>query len=323
MVNRIWQYHFGRGIAGDPNNLGKTGRKPAHPELLDWLASQFIEGGWSVKAMHRLIMRSEAYRRAGSPLNMADLRSKDPDNDLLAWFSPRRLEAEVLRDGILFVSGELSSDAGGPGTFPQLNEDVARQPLHRMGSLAPAYRPSAKKRERNRRTIYTFQQRSLLDPIVEVFNGPNLDLSCDRRESSTVPTQAFALFNSQFAHDMALALAARVRNEARTPEARIERAFQLVYTRTPTARESALALAHVARQTAYHRAHPAPGRPSPKPVVHMITSELTGERFQFTQQEDLEEYEHNLHPSEVGPETRALADLALVLLNSNEFVYMN
>jgi hypothetical protein len=192
-----------------------------------------------------------------------------------------------------------------------------------MGSVAPAYRPSAKKRERNRRTIYTFQQRSLVDPMVELFNGPNLDLSCDRRESSTIPTQAFALLNSQFAHDMALALAARVEKEARQPETRIAQAFQLVYGRKPTAKEATLARAHLARQTAYHRANPAPKQLPPKPVVHMITSELTGERFEFTQQEDPEEYEHNLHASEVGPETRALADLALVLLNSNEFVYMN
>src|SRR5262249_40991193 len=106
-------------------------------------------------------------------------------------------------------------------------------------------------------------------------------------------------------------------------QARIERAFQLAYTRRPTAEEAALALAHLKKMTEHHRAIPAPKRPGAKPINHMITSELTGERFQFTQQEDPEEYEPNLHPREVSPEARALADLALVLLNSNEFVYLN
>jgi hypothetical protein len=155
MVNRIWQYHFGKGIAADANNFGKTGRKPTHPELLDWLAGEFIRSGWSIKAVHRLIMSSDAYQRASSHPQIERIRAKDPNNDLLAYFAPRRMEAEVLRDAILCVSGELSPDAGGPGTFSQINDDVARQPLHRMGSLAPAYRASARKRDRNRRTVYT------------------------------------------------------------------------------------------------------------------------------------------------------------------------
>jgi hypothetical protein len=122
---------------------------------------------------------------------------------------------------------------------------------------------------------------------------------------------------------MALALAARITREADSLKGRIERAFQLVYTRNPTAEESAASMAHLRALTDHHRAHPAPTRAQPAPIVHMITSELTGEKFQFTQQEDPEPYEHNLHPSDVPPETRALADLALVLLNSNEFVYLN
>jgi mono/diheme cytochrome c family protein len=303
MVNRIWQWHFGQGIAADANNFGKMGKKPSHPELLDWLAAYFIEQGWSVKAMHRAILLSEAYQSS-------------------TWFSPRRMEAEVLRDSILFVAGELSQEAGGPGTFPQINEDVARQPLHRMGSLAPAYQASAKRRHRNRRTIYTFQQRSLVDPMVEVFNGPSLDLSCQRREASTVPTQAFSLFNSQFAHDRALAFAARLEKEAAGRRERIVRAFRLAYGRGPEPPELRMALEYLDRLEQFHRATPPPSKPARKPVVHQITSELTGETFRFEQQEDPTEYEENLHPSQVTPETRALADLALVLLNANEFVYV-
>jgi len=302
MVNRIWQHHFGKGIAADPSNFGKMGGKPANPELLDWLASYFVDRGWSVKAVHRAILRSKAYRSA--------------------TLAPRRLEAEELRDAILAVSGELSPSAGGPGTFPQINADVARQPRHAMGSLQPLYRASAKRADRHRRSIYSFQQRSLVDPMIEVFNGPSLDLSCERRESSTIPTQAFALFNAQFVHDMALAMAARLDREERTPEARIDRAFQLAFGRSPSAEELRAVLAHWRAMAARHAAQPPPAKPLPARVVHTITSELTGERFQFTHPEDPAEFEANLHPSEVSAEVRALADVTLALLNSNEFVYV-
>ena len=322
MVNRIWQYHFGRGIAADANNFGRMGKRPTHPELLDWLGTQFVERGWSIKSMHREIMLSEAYRRAGTHPRMDLVKAQDPDNKLLATYSPRRVEAEVLRDSILAVSGELSLDAGGPGTFPQINEDVARQPQHRMGSLAPAYRPSPLKRQRNRRTVYTFQQRSLIDPIVEVFNGPSLDLSCERREATVVPTQAFSLFNSQFVNDMALAMAVRLAREAPDPKTRVVRAFRLAYGRIPADDEIKSALAHLDRMTRHHRATSPPPPPARIPVVHTITSELTGKNFRFVQQEEPGEYEENLHPRDVSPETRALADLALVLMNSNEFIYV-
>jgi len=322
MVNRVWQYHFGRGLAADANNFGKMGRKPSHPELLDALAADFIASGWSVKALHRAILMSEAYRRSSSHPAMAVVRERDPDNELLSYFPPRRVEAETLRDAILAVSGELSPEAGGPGAFPQINEDVARQPLHRMGSLAPAYHASARKRDRNRRSVYNFQQRSLADPMIEAFNGPNMDVSCERREAATVPTQAFTLFNGQFVHDIALAFAARVEREAASVEGRVDRMFRRAFGRAPEATERRKALDHVARMTALHRALPPPPKPEKKPLIHQITSELTGEQHSFLQQSDPEDYEENLHPSAVGPQTRALADLALVLFNSNEFIYV-
>ena len=320
MVNRTWQYHFGSGLARDANNFGKMGAKPSHPELLDWLADRFIESGWSVKALHRLIMLSETYQRSSGHPSHHLVMEKDPDNKLLAFYPPRRVEAEVLRDSILAVAGELSLEAGGPGVFPEMNEDVARQPRHAMGSLQPAYRPSTEKRQRNRRTIYTFQQRSLVDPMLAVFNSPNLDMSCERREASTVPSQAFSLFNSQFAHDMALALADRVtRSGAASP---VRSLFRRVYAREPSHDELRVAQQHLARMTQQHQAAPAAPRPKPEPVVHTITSELTGQAFRFVQENEPGNYEHNLHPSEADPSTRALADLALVLINSSEFVYV-
>jgi hypothetical protein len=199
---------------------------------------------------------------------------------------------------------------------------VARQPQHRMGSLAPAYQASPRKRDRNRRTIYTFQQRSLVDPMVEVFNGPALDLSCERRETSTVATQSFALFNSQFMHDMALAFAARLQRDAGTLDGRIARAFHLAYGRGPSPQELAGARAHVTKMTAYHRQAKPPVKPAERPLVHKISSELTGEVFEFHQNIAQPDFESNLHPSEVSAETRALADFTLVLLNANEFVYV-
>ena len=325
IVNRVWQYHFGKGLAADSNNFGKMGRKPTHPELLDWLATTFIKQGWSIKALHRQIMLSETYQRASLAANPELLNREDPSNDLLSYYPPRRVEAEVIRDSILAVAGELSGDAGGPGTLPQINDDVARQPQHRMGSLAPVYRASARKRDRNRRTVYTFQQRSLVDPMIDVFNGASMDFSCERRETSIVPTQAFALFNGQFVHDMALAAATRIEREesaAATPAARIARAFQLALGRAPSAREARLSLAHYEKSRLAHAAQ-APLPPAARqPVVHMITSELTGERHRFVQPEDPAEVERNPHPSQVRPETRALADIALSLFNTNEFVYV-
>ncbi len=322
IANRVWQYHFGRGIAGDASNFGKMGKKPTHPELLDHLAGSLIASGWSLKALHRLILASEAYQRSSKPVDLKALQASDPENTLLSFFPPRRLEAEELRDGMLAVSGELNLEAGGPGVFPQINEEVARQPQHRMGSLAPAYAPSPQRAQRNRRTVYTFQQRSLIDPFIEVFNGAAMDLSCERREASTVPTQAFALLNSSLVNDLSYALAARLDQEAPTVEARLRRIFALAYGRPPEAAELTTTLAHYRRMLGQHRAHPVAPRAPAKPIVHKITSELTGRVQEFVQPMDGPTYEHNLHPAELRPEVRALADVVLAVLNSNEFAYI-
>ena len=191
-----------------------------------------------------------------------------------------------------------------------------------MGSLAPLYRPSARKRDRNRRSVYSFQQRSLVDPMIDVFNGASMDFSCDVRETSVVPTQAFSLFNGQFVQDMALAAAARIAREVTAPRARIGRAFQLTFGRYPAEPELRLSLAHYEISKARHAAHPALPRQPKQPIVHMITGELTGERHRFVQPEDPADFQENLHPSQVDAETRALANVMLSLFNSNEFVYV-
>ncbi len=321
MVNRIWQYHFGRGIAGTPNNLGKMGEKPTHPELLDWLASYFIEHGWSVKEMHRAIMLSAAYQRSSQPAGAEKLERADPDNKLLSRFPPRRLEAEEIRDTILSVSGELSADAGGPGTFPEINEGVANQPQQIMGTLMPAWHPSLTKRERNRRTVYSFQKRNLTDPFVDVFNGPSLDESTERRLASTVPTQVFSLFNGEFTHTMALAFAARL-DKLGNPDAEIDAAFERSLSRLPSAEERVRVRKFLAAMTAYHRGTPPPPIRAPQPLVRGITSELTGTEVPIEEDRDPGRFEPNLQPSQTTPETRALAELTLALFNVNEFVYV-
>ncbi len=320
LVNRVWQYHFGRGLAANANNFGKMGKRPSHPELLDWLAAFFVDQGWSMKAVHRVILYSEAYRRASDHPNRELADRVDPENLYLARFSPRRLEAEELRDSMMAVAGELSDLVGGPGTYAQINLGVAQQPRHAMGTLRPVYEAEPTRRRRNRRSVYSFQQRSLIDPMVEVFNGANPDLTCERRESSTVPTQAFALLNAEQSRDIALIMAERLDSEP--SETRIKSAFRLAFGREPTSEERDWTEGFLAEMAAHHAENPAAPRQPPVDIVHNITSELTGERFEFVQPAFFGPYEHNPHPSEASAETRALADLALALFNSNEFVYV-
>src|SRR5262249_34316937 len=190
-----------------PNNFGKMGKRPAHPELLDWLAIWFVEHDWSVKKLHRLIMTSQAYQQSGDHPDMEKLRRIDPNNELLAAFPPRRLTAEEIRDALLAISGELNREIGGARVFPGIHWGGALPPGRVMGSVPPAYQPPPTPAQRNRRTLYAFRQRILADPVQEVFNRPGSETSCDCRDETTVTPQVFALFNSEFAQDRALAAA--------------------------------------------------------------------------------------------------------------------
>src|SRR5206468_8634670 len=233
IVNRVWQQHFGRGLVATPNNFGKMGARPTHPELLDWLATWFMDNGWSLKKLHELIVTSAAYQQASERPDIDQLRERDSKNDLLAYFPPRRLAAEEIRDAMLSVSGELNTEMGGPGVFPELNWEVALQPRQIMGSMAPAYVPSRTRAERNRRTIYAFRIRTLSDPMLEVLNRPGSETSCERRDETTVTPQVFALFNSEFAATRALAMAGRLLNDHSSVAERIDAAFRAVYGRRP------------------------------------------------------------------------------------------
>lgn len=323
IVNRVWQQHFGKGLVATPNNFGKMGARPMHPELLDWLAAWFIEHGWSIKSLHRLIVTSATYRQSGTHPQVEQLQRKDSRNDLLAYYPPRRMSAEELRDAMLAASGELNREMGGPGVFPEIHWDVAMQPRHIMGSVAPAYLPSPTPRQRNRRTLYAFRYRTLPDPMLEAFNRPNSEASCERRDATTVAPQALALFNSAGVHSRALAFAIDLARYSPTLGGRIELAFRRVYGRNPSAEENRACTEHVQKMIAHHRRTPPVRTELPRVICRSMVEELTGETV--TWEEDLSllnKYQRDVQAGEVGAEARALAELCLVLLNSNEFLYV-
>jgi mono/diheme cytochrome c family protein len=236
MVNRVWQHLFGEGMVRTPSDWGLNGDRPSHPELIDWLATEFVEKKWSIKALQRTILTSNTYQQAAESPDFAANTVKDPDNRLLWRMNWKRLEAESLRDSILTVSGRLRQSGGGPGVFLDIPPDVAE------GFEFFKWFPSDQK-DQLRRSIYTFQRRSVMMPMVEVFDGANMNESCSRRSVTTVPTQAFSLLNSAFTNREAQQLADRVIELAGTDRNRqIEKAFQLALDRTPAPEERARAI---------------------------------------------------------------------------------
>jgi len=323
MVNRIWQYHFGRGIAENTNNFGATGKRPTHPELLDWLSLYFVENGWSVKQLHKLIMLSETYQRASQHPQQDKIEQIDPDNTLLARFTPRRLEAEELRDAMLFTSGELNLEMGGIPARPEINLEVALQPRHTMGSIAPAYQPSKTPAARNRRSIYALRLRGLPDPMLEVFNQPGPDLSCERRTTSTVTPQVFTLLNGQNTHDRALAMAVRLIEETHILDEQLTLAYKLAFLRKPTSKELELAREYLDKMLRYHQENQPVKQVYPTEVRRKMFEEMTGEPFEYTERLDVyEDYVADVKPWEVAPQVRALGDFCLVLFNTHEFIYV-
>ena len=268
-------------------------------------------------------MTSEIYQRSTSHPAPAELDKADPEHQLYARFLPRRLTAEELRDSILQVSGEMVESSGGPPVFPDLNIEAALQPRHIMGGLAPPYHASPSPRQRNRRTIYTAQIRTLTDPFLQVLNYPGSDMTCERRDASIVAPQAFALFNAQWPHEMALALAARIRKTSDDQAQQATAAFHAVFSRSPSKQELDLCLANLQRHELFHKKSAPVDFKLPAAVVQSMIEELTGEPFEFEEEWSFaRRYEYGLQPSGVDEQTRALADLCLVLLNSNEFAYV-
>ncbi len=323
IVNRIWLWHFGEPLAGNPNNFGSTGKKPTHPELLDWLAATLVEQGWSFKAMHRVIMSSETYRRSANFSDRKILAEKDPSGTSYAVFKPRRLSAEELRDAMLAATGELNPTLGGIPNRPEINLEAALQPRQVMGTFANAWTPNPKPEQRHRRSIYALKIRGLRDPFLEVFNEPAPDFSCERREASTVTPQVFSLFNSRASYDRALALANRAVEETQSDNAALTRCFQLAYGRAPGADELATTLAHWRTMEAKQASVKFESSKQPLHVKREAVEENTGEKFFFNEKlEAYADFVPDLRPGAVDAHTRALADVCLVLFNSNEFAYV-
>jgi hypothetical protein len=220
LVNRVWQHHFGTGIVATPDNLGQSGAKPTHPELLDYLASEFIRSGWSIKALHRLILNSAVYRQSSARRD--DAFRVDPDNRLLWRYPLRRLDAESLRDAMLAVSGELDDKTGGPFV------PAVRKPDGRI--VVEEKTPGTR-----RRSIYLQQRRSQVVTLLALFDAPSIAANCSARTTSTVPLQSLALLNDEFVQARAEGLAHRLEREAgAAEEKRLDLAFQLVFGRPST-----------------------------------------------------------------------------------------
>ena len=323
IVNRIWQQHFSKGIVATPNSFGKMGAKPTHPELLDYLANWFVKNGWSIKKLHKFIMLSKAYQMSNEHPGIETLKSKDPDNKLLAYYPARRLQAEMIYDSLLKKTGELNTEMGGPGVFPEINWEVALQNRLIMGTLAPVYQPSSNRKDRHRRNIYAFVRRGISNPLLEVFNKPGSELSCSKRDETTVTPQAFSLFNSEFIHNRALALANSISKSGKSAEEKIIDAFRKVYRRDPTSSEITVSKAHLSEMLSYHKTHKIEKKELPQFFDAEFIAEKTGRPVTWRQfLNNLKSYERDLMPWEVDAEVRALYELCLVLINSNEFLYV-
>lgn len=244
IVNRVWHEHFGRGIVKSTTDFGKAGLPPTHPELLDWMASEFMANGWSLKRLHRLILTSETWSRSSSTKNNQG-QAKDPANELLWRHALRRLDAEALRDTLLSVSGLLNPKAGGRGFFPYLSGEA----------LAGGSRPGTDwevqdAREQSRRSIYAYVRRTTMSPMMEAFDYNNVTSPLGERPVTTVAPQALMLMNDAFMAEQAHGLADRLTREIPGPkegasgsgrllERRLIRAFELAAARAPKDKEIA------------------------------------------------------------------------------------
>jgi hypothetical protein len=222
MVNRIWQLHFGLGVVTTPDNFGQSGARPSHPELLDYLALEFIGSGWSIKALHRLILKSAVYRQAGTLRE--DAFAKDPDNRLLWRYPLRRLDAEAVRDGMLAAAGKLDRRLGGPYVPTRRTED---------GSVVV----DETRADARRRSVYLQQRRTQVATILDLFDAPAMATTCSLRNISTVPLQSLALLNSAFVRSQARAFARRLMPVA-DDHCRADLAFRLACGRLPRPEEA-------------------------------------------------------------------------------------
>jgi hypothetical protein len=262
LVNRVWGWHFGQAIVRTPNDFGTQGELPTHPELLDWLARDFIEHGWSLKRLHRRIVLSSTYRMASvaeGPANEAD-----PENRLLWHFPRNRLEGEAVRDNLLACTGTLNFEPNGPPVVPPLRGEELTG-LFNPGEKWPVTRDAA---EHSRRSVYLLSRRTFVYPMFATFDPPELMSSCARRDRTVVPTQALTLLNSPLTRALSAAFARRLLEECGdTPEAVVPRAWLLAFGRPVTRAENERACGFLWDRTADLAAAGEPSTPSPRAVA--------------------------------------------------------
>ncbi len=327
LVNRVWLHHFGRGIVASPSDFGTLGERPSHPELLDWLASEFVAQGWSLKKLHRLVMASAAYRQASGTSNLYSVSSVqsgkggssasgkklktdllnteysraaalDPDVKLLWRYPIRRLDAEQLRDAQLSVSGKLNPKAGG-APVPIMTDETG-QVVVGVNTDDTAGRPSGKfvglNGEEFRRSLYVQMRRSKPLGLMETFDAPRMEPNCELRNASTVAPQSLALMNGEFALAQAKFFAERVAKEAgdSTDESKVSRAWQLAFCRRPNSTEMSDALAFLTKQRAHFTANTPKSAPTGK----------------------------GKEPLPANAEEHALTGLCQALLTANRFLYV-
>ncbi len=248
IVNRLWQQHFGTGIVASSSDFGFMGQSPTHPQLLDWLASDLKRHAWSLKAIHRSIVSSAAYGRSShaEPSNREhwnQLIAADPQNRWLGRMRPQRLDGEALRDAMLAISGSLSHKAGGPGIMPPLPKEVVSTLLKNQ------WQANTNPAESMRRSVYLFMRRNLRYPLFEAFDKPDSNLSCSRRNQTTIAPQALHLLNSELVADFADRLAQRLARDYASDNQRIEALYRLCLSRSPTPEEQSAALSFISQQT--------------------------------------------------------------------------
>lgn len=243
-VNRLWQDHFGNGIASTSNDLGTEGAVPSHPELIDWLAAQLPRMGWRLKTMHKMMVMSAVYRQGGaSSAQSSAAAPDDSQNALLAHFPRRRLSGEELRDAMLQACGLLNEKAGGASVLPKLPAEVSITLLKKQ--IAVTREPT----EHNRRSIYLFARRNLRLPMFDLFDRPDALLSCSRRNETVTATQALTMFNSEFSMTIASQLAANVLAQSKEPAAIVTEATWNCLSRAPTGEEMRLGSAFLEDET--------------------------------------------------------------------------
>jgi hypothetical protein len=290
LVNRFWLHHFGRGLVSTPGDFGMLGEPPSHPLLLDWLADDFMRGGWKLKRLHRLIVTSSAYRQSSQ--RREELEAVDPENRLLGRMSVRRLEAETIRDALLATSGRLSSKMHGP-PVPVMPDEVG-QIVVGVDTRDSAGRPSGKVvplgEEEFRRSIYVQVRRSQPLGVLEPFDAPLMTPNCEQRASSTVAPQSLLMINSDFVVHQANAMAARVEREAGAdPAAQFRAAWLLAFSRAATESDVNAGVAFLADQASTAAANATP----------------------------------DAKPGSITPTQVALAHLCQVLVSSNRFLYVD